>query len=198
MGPPRKVAAAADSPKIQKSAQPSEVVDQKLRAQKIAEKKAKYMEILGSLKYSPPEAAASRPDTRYSFEILKGGTIVDSIKFSSLEEKGFYIVGRVPACDIVAENPTVSRMHAIFQFIKGDDKMEKNHLEDDGQEIPTNPGLYIYDLDSSHGTFINKNQIFPKRLEVCCYFILENYYTRSYDFITEKYFHIVLITDITG
>lgn len=131
------------------------------------EKQAKYAEIISSLKYHPPDTVgATSADPRYSFEVLKTGTIVDRFKFSRLDNKGFYVVGRVPACDIVAENPTVSRTHAILQFItcppekKGGPGSKVGNGE---AGVPDRTGLYLFDLNSTHGTFINKNQIFPCR-----------------------------------
>jgi hypothetical protein len=154
----------SDKPKEPNKPTPPPPIDPKLREQRIAEKRAKYVEILNSVKYHPPETAAKCPDTRYSFEVLKGGAIVDKVKFSRFDDgaKSFFIVGRVPACDIVAENPTVSRTHAVLQFIQG--TKAKNEVEDGkGQEVPTHTGLYLYDLGSTHGTYINKNQVFPNR-----------------------------------
>lgn len=144
----------------------------KSRDQLLQEKQAKYAEILSSLKYQPPEGvASSSADSRYSFEVLKNGTIVDRFKFSRLDNKGFYVVGRVPGCDVTAENPTVSRTHAILQFIscpvaKGS---KKKGQDDPGRVgngeagIPDRTGLYLFDLNSTHGTYINKNQALPSR-----------------------------------
>lgn len=51
--------------------------------------------------------------------------------------------GRVDLCDFVLEHPTISRFHAVLQFKK-------------------TGGAYIYDLSSTHGTFVNKNQVQKK------------------------------------
>ncbi|PKI75563.1 hypothetical protein CRG98_003964 [Punica granatum] len=51
--------------------------------------------------------------------------------------------GRVDLCDFVLEHPTISRFHAVLQF------------NVDGE-------AYLYDLGSTHGTFVNKNQVKKK------------------------------------
>jgi hypothetical protein len=147
----------------------------KSREQILQEKQAKYTEILSSIKYHPPEGVSSfSADPRYSFEVLKNGTIVDRFKFSRLDNKGFYVVGRVPGCDVVAENPTVSRTHAILQFISCASEKNKNIKgnKDDQKHgkvgygeagNPDKTGLYLFDLNSTHGSYINKNQIIPHR-----------------------------------
>jgi pSer/pThr/pTyr-binding forkhead associated (FHA) protein len=59
------------------------------------------------------------------------------------------ILGRLPVNDIHLEHPSLSRYHAILQY-----KLESS---------PDQPaGFYIYDLGSTHGTFHNKKQCFPK------------------------------------
>ncbi|XP_068637367.1 uncharacterized protein [Aristolochia californica] len=80
------------------------------------------------------------PCHSYSLEVLKDGSIVDQFDVSA---KGAYMFGRVDLCDFVLEHPTISRFHAVLQF-KG------------------NGDAYLYDLGSTHGTFVNKNQIKKK------------------------------------
>ena len=83
------------------------------------------------------------PSEAYSFEVLKSGQILESIDLST---KSFYVFGRLSTCDIRMANTTVSRYHAILQYRS--------------QESESNPvGFYIYDLGSTHGTFLNKNRI---------------------------------------
>ncbi|XP_074329125.1 uncharacterized protein LOC141666816 [Apium graveolens] len=86
----------------------------------------------------PPWSEA--PCHNYSFEVLKEGAIVDQF---DVYEKGAYMFGRVDLCDFVLEHPTISRFHAVLQFKKNGD-------------------AYIYDLSSTHGTFVNKNQVKKK------------------------------------
>lgn len=83
------------------------------------------------------------PTEAYSFEVLKSGQILESIDLST---KSFYVFGRLSTCDIRMANTTVSRYHAVLQYRS--------------QESDSNPvGYYIYDLGSTHGTFLNKNRI---------------------------------------
>jgi len=57
--------------------------------------------------------------------------------------KGAYLVGRSPICDIMMDHLSTSRQHAVIQH-RG------------------NGNCYMYDLGSTHGTFINKLQVKPK------------------------------------
>ncbi|GMH04393.1 hypothetical protein Nepgr_006232 [Nepenthes gracilis] len=77
------------------------------------------------------------PSHPYYLEVLKDGSIIDQLEVT---KKGAYLFGRVDICDFVLEHPTISRFHAVLQF-KG------------------NEDVYLYDLGSTHGTFINKKQV---------------------------------------
>ena len=91
---------------------------------------------------------SSNPIHECSLEIIKDGTIVSE---QTLSEKDFFIIGREKAqVDIHAENPTTSRQHAVLQF------------KDNGD-------CFIYDLESTHGTFLNK-----KKIEALKYYKLSN------------------------
>ncbi|XP_027078357.2 uncharacterized protein [Coffea arabica] len=80
------------------------------------------------------------PCHHYSLEVLKDGSIIDQF---DVYKKGAYMFGRVELCDFVLEHPTISRFHAVIQF-------------------KSNGEAYIYDLGSTHGTFINKNEVKKK------------------------------------
>ena len=82
----------------------------------------------------------------YSLEVLKSGVIVTDI---DMTEKPFYVMGRLSNCDVVLEHPSISRYHVILQY---------RARAEDGSE----PGWYLYDLGSTHGTFLNKQQLSPK------------------------------------
>ncbi|XP_071079378.1 kanadaptin-like [Haliotis cracherodii] len=85
-------------------------------------------------------------DESYQFEVLKNGSIIDNI---DLTKQPFYVFGRLPSCDVTMEHPSLSRYHAVIQFSTSDsEKREK--------------GWYLYDLDSTHGTWINKVKVKPK------------------------------------
>ncbi|CAG9807075.1 unnamed protein product [Chironomus riparius] len=104
--------------------------------------------------YKPPSYSGPLPDQTYSFEVLKNGVIVDMI--NNLEDKAYHVFGRlpVPNVDINSAHPTSSRFHCVLQYRPAgiDDNIERETAE----------GWYVYDLDSTHGTFLNKNRIKPK------------------------------------
>jgi len=77
------------------------------------------------------------PCHRYFLQLLKDGSVIDQFH---VYEKGAYMFGQVDLCDFVIDHPTVSRYHAVLQFKRNGD-------------------AYLYDLSSTHGTFINKKQV---------------------------------------
>ncbi|KAF9290475.1 Kanadaptin [Mortierella alpina] len=91
------------------------------------------------LKYHKP-AWSGYPNQQFFFEVIKNGVIVDRIK---APEKEFLVIGRLPLCDLEMEHPSLSRYHAIVQF-------------------KSNGECFIYDLNSSHGTRLNKTKIPPQ------------------------------------
>ncbi|KAI1303231.1 Kanadaptin [Mortierella claussenii] len=91
------------------------------------------------LKYQKPPWSGY-PNQQFYFEVIKNGIVVDKIKASV--EKEFLVIGRLPMCDLEMEHPSLSRYHAVIQF-------------------KSNGESFIYDLNSSHGTKLNKNKIPP-------------------------------------
>uniref|UniRef100_A0A6N2L2F9 FHA domain-containing protein n=2 Tax=Salix viminalis TaxID=40686 RepID=A0A6N2L2F9_SALVM len=89
-----------------------------------------------SVPYTIPEWSGP-PCHKFSLEILKDGSIIDQFEVC---EKGAYMFGRVELCDFILEHPTISRFHAVLQFKRNGD-------------------AYLYDLGSTHGTFVNKSQV---------------------------------------
>ncbi|KAL6433212.1 hypothetical protein ACFW04_006434 [Cataglyphis niger] len=87
-----------------------------------------------------------KPTEEYKLEVLKSGIIVEKI---DLTERSFYILGRLPSCNLPLAHPTISRYHAIIQYRTMED--EKN-----------SKGFYLYDLESTHGTFWNGHRIKPR------------------------------------
>jgi pSer/pThr/pTyr-binding forkhead associated (FHA) protein len=76
----------------------------------------------------------------YSIDIWKEGI---TIKSFSLSVKSFFIIGRNKSlCDITLTNPTISRTHCVLQY-------------------QNNESLFLYDLNSVYGTFINGEKINP-------------------------------------
>nr|CAG4649137.1 EOG090X026V [Scapholeberis mucronata] len=98
------------------------------------------------LKYNPPPTSlnCSLP---YQLEVLKDGVIVhvEDLKDHS---KSYVVFGRLPTCDISLQHPSISRYHAILQYKSADDETSGN-------------GWYLFDLGSTHGTYLNKQQIVP-------------------------------------
>lgn len=86
----------------------------------------------------------------YSLETLKGGTILGT---RSLKGARRCLFGRLPSCDVCLEHPSVSRFHAVLQPGGG---------PPDGPPDGRGPGFYLYDLGSTHGTFLNKARIPPR------------------------------------
>ncbi|XP_004839279.2 kanadaptin isoform X2 [Heterocephalus glaber] len=86
----------------------------------------------------------------YSLETLKGGTILGT---RSLKGASCCLFGRLSSCDICLEHPSVSRYHAVLQHRAPDP---------DGECDGHGQGFYLYDLGSTHGTFLNKTRIPPR------------------------------------
>ncbi|CEP11132.1 hypothetical protein [Parasitella parasitica] len=91
------------------------------------------------LNYEKPSWSA-QPSYTYRLEVLKNGASIDTVQGP---KKEFVTIGRLPICDILMEHPSISRYQAIMQF------------DHDGN-------AYLYDLDSAHGTKVNKKAA-PKR-----------------------------------
>lgn len=102
----------------------------------------------------------------YSFEVLKGGIIAET--FKDLQSKAFWMIGKLPDNHISMAHPTVSRYHAVFQYRpevrnesdENDDDDDENEVEKKKSDIEK--GWYLYDLNSTHGSFVNKTRIPPK------------------------------------
>ncbi|XP_061116872.1 kanadaptin [Conger conger] len=110
---------------------------------------------VGNFKPGPPLAYSEPPwggvsEIRYSLEILKNGAIVDTVP---LTQSSYFVVGRLPLCDVSLEHPSISRYHSVLQYrlFPGEEGVV-------GEES----GFYAFDLGSTHGTFVNKNKIPPK------------------------------------
>ncbi|KAH0550544.1 kanadaptin [Cotesia glomerata] len=118
-----------------------EIISESTEAPKAAPQDQKHL----PLPYKEPVWSGTPPEG-YKVEILKSGVILDTI---DLSKKSFHVIGRLPVCDIPLAHPTISRYHAILQYrAEGDDKNE--------------PGFYLYDLESTHGSFWNSCRIRPK------------------------------------
>jgi pSer/pThr/pTyr-binding forkhead associated (FHA) protein len=92
------------------------------------------------LAYQEPFWSGIAPGATWRLDVIRDGVELEPI---SLSDKACYLVGRVPVCDIVLENDTISRQHAVFQS-------------------RPNGKLYLFDLGSTHGTFVSKKKVEPK------------------------------------
>lgn len=87
--------------------------------------------------YSEP--GWSQATTKYGFlEIMKEGKIIEIIPIPC--GKKVFTFGRLPENSVPLDHESISRKHAVLQFGPRD-------------------SAFIYDLGSSHGTFVNKKQI---------------------------------------
>ncbi|PVU94613.1 hypothetical protein BB561_002395 [Smittium simulii] len=96
------------------------------------------------LNYTPPQNRAE-PARAYTFDVLKNGSLLETLAISI--EQDYFVVGRLPNCDFPLDHPSISRYHAVIQFCK-------------------NEQAFIYDLGSTHKTFINKKELSPRKLHL--------------------------------
>ncbi|KAI8834888.1 hypothetical protein BC829DRAFT_406795 [Chytridium lagenaria] len=95
---------------------------------------------------APPPVAYDPPPwsglcmSNFWFEVLKEGTIAEEIPI----KKPFVVFGRLPTCDVILNHASISRYHAILQCRKDD-------------------RIFIYDMGSTHKTFLNKKSLIPKK-----------------------------------
>ncbi|XP_032667757.1 kanadaptin isoform X4 [Odontomachus brunneus] len=103
-----------------------------------------------------------KPMEEYKLEVLKSGVILETINLT----ESFYVVGRLPSCHLSLAHPTISRYHAIIQYRAIEDTSEtsKDIQLDTNQKTTTknSKGFYLYDLESTHGTFWNSHRIKPR------------------------------------
>ncbi|XP_065611156.1 kanadaptin [Cyrtonyx montezumae] len=94
----------------------------------------------------PPWGSRPPAGAGYGLEVLKGGVLLGSVR---LEGGSWFLVGRLPGCALALEHPSVSRHHAVLQY--------RGRSADDADA-----GFYVYDLGSTHGTFLNKARVPPR------------------------------------
>ncbi|KAH8358554.1 hypothetical protein KR093_000847 [Drosophila rubida] len=114
-------------------------------------------------KWSQPPAA----NENYKFEVLKSGQIIDEVK--ELQQKAIWTFGRLPENDVFMAHPTISRYHAVLQYKPkatptgaSDDEEEEEESAGGTAKSDQPEGWYIYDLGSTHGTFLNKQRVPPR------------------------------------
>jgi len=98
-----------------------------------------------SLPYTEPTWSGNCSE-EYKVEVLKNGVIIANLDITT---KPCFVFGRLSNCDLVLEHPSISRYHSLLQY---------RSISEEGQE----KGWYLYDLGSTHGTFLNKQQLPPK------------------------------------
>ncbi|XP_017103550.2 kanadaptin [Drosophila bipectinata] len=111
----------------------------------------------------PKWSAPPAPEQNYSFEVLKSGQIIDQVK--QLQQQAVWTFGRLPENDVAAAHPTISRFHAVLQYKPKAPVKPDETEEDEDDNAPKNEqpeGWYVYDLGSTHGTFLNKQRLPPK------------------------------------
>lgn len=102
-------------------------------------------ELSTPIPYKEPKWSGICPDgPEYALEVLKSGMIVDKV---DLTNKAYYVFGRLANCDVVMAHPTISRHHCVLQY---------KAFAEEG-EPPC--GWYLFDLGSTHGTFLNKDRL---------------------------------------
>lgn len=113
---------------------------------------------------------------KYQIEVLKNGTIAETV--NELESKSYWLLGKLPENDIVMAHPTISRFHAVLQYRPNvSSRLNSNDSDSDSEDeaegsttddnaTPKKPqvekGWYLYDLNSTHGSFVNKMRVPPK------------------------------------
>ncbi|XP_030556313.1 kanadaptin [Drosophila novamexicana] len=110
----------------------------------------------GGCPYKVPKWSQAPPaEQDYRFEVLKSGQIIDEVK--DLQQQAIWTFGRLPDNDVAMAHPTISRYHAVLQY-----KPKAGQEEDDSSKPDQPEGWYIYDLGSTHGTFLNKQRVPPR------------------------------------
>lgn len=92
------------------------------------------------LKYSEPLDARKTTDKLrlYVYKDKK------ELEILFISHQSAYLIGREPICDVPVQHPSCSKQHAALQY-----RLRKN-----GEVL-----LYIIDLDSVNGTFVNGTKI---------------------------------------
>lgn len=125
-----------------------------------------------AMPYTVPYWSGPLPTQHFSLSVIKNGTIIGEVDIS---KKAYVVFGRLPECDVSLEHPSISRYHAVLQYrAPSNTQQESTKEEEEGEEesrqplFSSNPkeaGHYIYDLGSTHGTFLNKSRVKPR-----CYY----------------------------
>ena len=119
------------------------------------------------LPYTVPHWSGDPGGQPFSLSVIKNGRIIEEIDIS---QKPYVVFGRLPSCDVQFEHPSVSRYHAVLQYLPhrnhgdGEEEGDKAHSHSTlfSGSVPQEAGHYVYDLGSTHGTTLNKTKINPR------------------------------------
>lgn len=113
------------------------------------------------LKYHEPPEARKPPSSEAWVLYVFKGTSPDPIHTYQLHSRSCWLMGReLAVADIPVEHPSCSKQHAVFQFryiVKKDEWGEKKGKV----------RLYVLDLESSNGTFLNGEKLEAARYMEC-------------------------------
>lgn len=109
-------------------------------------KKENQVVLPAGIAYSVPAWSGLCTAGPFALEVLKNGVIIDTLDLCS---RPLHILGRLPVCHITMEHPSLSRYHAVLQY----------NAHPNLSDRPV--GWYLFDLDSTHGTWVNKVKIRP-------------------------------------
>ena len=113
------------------------------------------------LPYSEPLWSGLPQPGLYQLLVIKNGVEIDAIDLSG---KTYSVCGRLPSCDIHLEHPSISRYHAVLQYRVESETTPLNETTA-FSTVPREAGYYLYDLSSTHGTYLTKNKLQPR-----CYY----------------------------
>lgn len=118
---------------------------------KLTEERNTYKGVV--IKYSePPEARI--PKKRWRLYQFKGDETLPTLY---IHRQSAYLVGRDRAiADLPVDHPSCSKQHAALQY-------RLMNYERPNGSVGKQIRLYVIDLESANGTFINGNKIEPKR-----------------------------------
>jgi dsRNA-specific ribonuclease len=121
--------------------------------------------------YQLPEWSGNLTEEGCMLEVIKNGVVLQTLPIGIHKE--YVTLGRLSECDVSMEHPSISRYHAVIQF--------------DQQGA-----AFLYDLNSVHGTFLNKEKITSQ-----VYRSIPNQSVLQQQEQTSAVRHLKTITDVT-
>jgi hypothetical protein len=104
---------------------------------------------------APPWASPCGAEWR--LEIIKDGTLLESIPLGG---RSHLKLGRLPGNDVICPHESVSRHHAVLQH-------GARHDSTTDSASTSNKGWWIFDLGSTHGTFVSKKRVDARSFHRC-------------------------------